>query len=356
MKIFRLNLLLLAVLIAAPVRAADNPPAQTFDLILRPTRVFKAPDRSHENTETWMFWLLAQTTESGKMTPTAMKVDLLKGTMLLRTIHYPADGLKALTFRLRIQPKLADGSASATPIFWPLAFRLRHTEPMALGVDAMRIELEVVDDESGRHRTVTRVVPIETFQQKTALIFPFRGKAIVLQGGAANGGHRNRSGMYALDAGGLDDAWSICAPGAAKQNGDYRGWGRECLAPADGVVVRARSDRPDQPVADVSDPEFYSPEYKNGGDPGNFLVIDHGNSEYSMLAHFQAGSVLVKVGDHVRQGQPLGKLGHSGDTSGPHLHYQLQAGPDWENADSLPCKFSNVEESIFDRGTYFEAR
>jgi murein DD-endopeptidase MepM/ murein hydrolase activator NlpD len=128
------------------------------------------------------------------------------------------------------------------------------------------------------------------------------------------------------------------------------------MAPADGRIVRARSDRPDQPVADVSDPHYYAPEYPNGGDPGNHLIIDHGNGEFSMMAHFQAGSMLVGIGDQVRQRQVLGKLGHSGDTSGPHLHYQLQAGPDWEFADALPFRFGNVDEPFLDRGTYFEAR
>jgi murein DD-endopeptidase MepM/ murein hydrolase activator NlpD len=138
-------------------------------------------------------------------------------------------------------------------------------------------------------------------------------------------------------------------------NANYVGWGREILSPADGIVVHSRSDRPDQPVAGVSDPKYYAPEYADGGDVGNHVVIDHGNAEYSMIAHFMRGSLLVKAGDRVQQGQTLGKLGASGDTSAPHVHYQLQSGPIWEYADGLPCKFTNVSEKIMDRGTYFEA-
>ncbi len=84
-------------------------------------------------------------------------------------------------------------------------------------------------------------------------------------------------------------------------------------------------------------------------------MIDHGHGEFSMMAHFMAGSLLVKAGTHVRQGQALGRLGHSGDTDNPHCHYQLQAGPDWQNADALPVHFSNVDQQFLDRGTYFEA-
>ena len=342
---------------AASGYTADSPPAKPLELALvpQPVHVFKAPDRSHEKTESWIFSLMLQTDAPVKLDPTAMTINLLRDAEVIRTTSYPAEGIKAMTYRTRAHPKLADGHESPKPIFWPAAIRLRHTEPIQLGVTAMRIEVDALDESGGRRHAVV-TIPIETYRQKTSLVFPFRGKGIILQGGAANGGHRNRSGEYAIDACGLDESWSIVAPGDGKKNSDFRGWGRDLIAPADGVVVRQRNDRPDQPVADVSDPKFYAPEYKDGGDPGNYLVIDHGGSEFSMMAHFQEGSILVKLGDHVRQGQTLGKLGHSGDTDGPHCHYQLQSSDDWENADALPFKFSNVQEPVLDRGTYFEAK
>lgn len=352
-----IRVLFIALICVASSYAADSPASKSLELALvpQPVHVFKTVDRSHEKTESWIFSLMLQTDAAVKLTPAAMTINLLRDSEVVRTTSYPAAGLEAMTYKTRAHPTLADGHKSPTPIFWPAALRLRHTEPIQLGVTAMRIEVDALDDSGGRrHAAVT--IPIETYRQKAALVFPFRGKGIILQGGAANGGHRNRSGEYAIDACGLDESWSIVAPGDGKQNSDYRGWGRDLIAPADGVVVRLRNDRPDQPVADVSDPKFYAPEYKDGGDPGNYLVIDHGGSEYSMMAHFQAGSMLAKPGDHVRQGQKLGKLGHSGDTDGPHCHYQLQSGDDWENADALPVKFSNVAEPVLDRGTYFEAK
>jgi hypothetical protein len=298
---------------------------------------------------------MVQTDTPEKITPVAMKVTLLKKSQILNSTSYTAEGLKPLVYQTTLQPRLADGSISPKPIFWPAAIRIRHIGPAELAADAMRIEVDANTDK-GQVRHGMIVVQVETYQQKTPLICPFRGKGIILQAGATNGGHRNRSGQFAIDLFGLDESWSIIAPGDGKQNRDYRGWERELIAPADGVVVHVRDDRPDQPVADASDPRYYAPEYKQGGDPGNFLVIDHGHSEFSMVAHFEARSMLVKLGDHVRQGQVLGKLGHSGDTSGPHCHYQLQSGPDWENADGLPFKFTNVDEPFLDRGTYFDAK
>lgn len=332
----------------------EGRPAPSLELAPRPTRVFKIADRSHEDTETWIFSLLAQTATPAKLKPVSMRIDLLKDASLLRTTTYPNPGFTPLTYQTAAPRRLADGSEPPRPIYWPFAIRIRATEPRSLGANAMHVEVEAIDEVKGRRRGVA-FLRIETYSQRTELTFPFRGKGIILQGGAANGGHRNRSGQFAFDALGLDEAWSIIAPGDGKKNEDYRGWGRELLAPADGLVVRSRGDRPEQPVADVSDPKYYAPQYPAGGDPGNHLIIDHGGAEYSMIAHFRSGSMTVKTGDKVRRGQVLGKLGHSGDTDGPHVHYQLQSGPDWEFADGLPCKFSNVSEPFLDRGIYFEA-
>jgi hypothetical protein len=328
-----------------------------FEIVLRPTHVYKTADRSHEATESWIFSAIVQSSSPSAFTPSAMTVDLLKHGILLTSSHYTEAGLGPLTYHTSLTPLLADGSTSLPPIYWPFVVRLRNTEPITLGVDEMRIEL-VATDSSGRRGASTAVVPIETYHQKAALIFPFRGKGIILQGGATNGGHRNRSGSFAIDAFGLNDAWSIQVPGNGKANADYLGWGRPIIAPADGMIVRKRDDRPDQPAGDESNPKYYADEFRKlgGGDPGNHLVIDHGNREFSMIAHFMAGSMRATVGDHVKQGRVLGKLGHSGDTTAPHVHYQLQSGPDWQNADGLPMKFVNVGEPFLDRGTYFEAK
>ncbi len=251
-------------------------------------------------------------------------------------------------------PRLLDGKPSPTPIFWPQAIRIRTTEPQAAKIDGMRVELTL--DEGGKQVFAAVDLPVASYVQKTSLIYPFKGKGIFTNAGVTNGGHRNRSGQFALDGVGLDDRYAVYVDGDGSKSTDYAGWGRTILAPAAGVVVEVRADRPDQPDPENSDPQFFAPEYPNGGDPGNHVVIDHGNGEFSLLAHFQAGSVLVKLGDHVAQGQPLGKLGSSGDTNTPHLHYQLHSGPDIVWSDGLPSTFSNVDEPVLVRGVYFDAK
>ena len=77
---------------------------------------------------------------------------------------------------------------------------------------------------------------------------------------------------------------------------------------------------------------------------GNHLVIDHGNGEYSLLAHFRKGTVAVKTGDKVEPGQLVGRCGNSGNSSEPHLHYHLQNAPRFGKGEGLPAQFRDYCE------------
>ncbi|MGA9801716.1 MAG: M23 family metallopeptidase [Terriglobales bacterium] len=68
-------------------------------------------------------------------------------------------------------------------------------------------------------------------------------------------------------------------------------------------------------------------------------MIDHQNGEYSLLVHMKLGSVIVKRGDHVELGQPIGRIGFSGDSIFPHLHHSLMDGPEVFKAWGLPAYF-----------------
>ena len=75
---------------------------------------------------------------------------------------------------------------------------------------------------------------------------------------------------------------------------------------------------------------------------GNYVLIDHGKNEYSMYAHLQPGSVRVHKGDQVKAGAIIGKIGSSGNSTEPHLHFQLCDKPDPLMCAGVPVNFSNV--------------
>lgn len=75
---------------------------------------------------------------------------------------------------------------------------------------------------------------------------------------------------------------------------------------------------------------------------GNYVVLDHGNGEYSVFAHLRQGSVAVKVGQRVARGSAIGAMGMSGDAFLVHLHYQLQSGLGFDR-EGLPAIFEGVQ-------------
>jgi murein DD-endopeptidase MepM/ murein hydrolase activator NlpD len=94
----------------------------------------------------------------------------------------------------------------------------------------------------------------------------------------------------------------------------YYIYGKPVLAPAAGTVTFVLDGRPDVPIGST-DSQYPS---------GNNIVIDIGDGRYLLIGHLSPGSVQVKVGDHVKLGQPIAKVGNSGNTTQPHLHIQAQ--------------------------------
>jgi len=75
---------------------------------------------------------------------------------------------------------------------------------------------------------------------------------------------------------------------------------------------------------------------------GNYVVLRHAGGEYSQYAHMKQGSVRVKVGDTVTRGQVIGQVGQTGNTTEPHLHFQLTDGPDPLYSRGVPILFKTL--------------
>ena len=109
------------------------------------------------------------------------------------------------------------------------------------------------------------------------------------------------------------------------------------LAPADGVVV------------DIFETDLEPGRGGGFSHPlkrdirGNYVTIQHAPGEFSCLAHLIPGSVAVEPGDSVERGQEVGRCGHTGNSSEPHLHFQLQDSPTFEMSAGLPVEFAGIE-------------
>jgi len=94
--------------------------------------------------------------------------------------------------------------------------------------------------------------------------------------------------------------------------------GVDVLAAAPGRVVRLRDGEPDISIRAPGAPSVV------GKACGNAVVVDHGGGWETQYCHLARGSVRVAVGQAVTVGQPLGRIGLSGATEFPHLHFQVR--------------------------------
>ena len=136
---------------------------------------------------------------------------------------------------------------------------------------------------------------------------------------------------------------------------DYYAYGKDVRAVADGTVVEVVADateandrlrRPDESEKDyemrtmMAQNELLAKSYK--APLGNYVILRHAGGEYSHYAHLKQGSVKVKAGDTVTRGQVIGQLGHTGNSTEPHLHFQLTDGPDPMYSRGLPIVFKEL--------------
>ncbi len=190
------------------------------------------------------------------------------------------------------------------------------------------------------------------------LAFPFsRGAYLVTDGGDGArsflvnyhygfGRHRaagvSASMRYAIDVVEIGAAGAESRGFLPPVNESYRIWQRQTLAPCTGRVVHV--------VQDVEDNGAFGSHRPYG--VGNHVVVHMANDVYVVLGHLLKGSVTAVVGQEVRAGDGIARVGNSGWTERPHLHIQAMrsASGDWWHGEPVPMRFGGrflVRNQVF---------
>ena len=332
------------LLLALLLLAAEPTPPGPVSLSTSPRHVFKENDGrdGRGKTESFVFRVVVRAPSEAPAEAQAATVELRSGQRVVKTLRLSGEALAAI----RDKPGKLSADADAACLL-----RLAFDEPVAENIDNVLVRLET------KNGTASVEVPVSSYQQKTKLLFPLRGDFLVVTGHvSAPQGHEERSQQFAYDVVALGPRLELLK-GDGTKNEDFVGFGKDVMAPGPGTIVYARDDVADNPATGNQDFEkllaLPDPPWGVGG---NCAVIDHGNGEWSFLAHMRKGSVKVKKGDRVKAGDVIGQLGNSGATTGPHLHYHLMDGPRLLLSDGLPARFENTSQPMPKPGVYCEAR
>ena len=123
--------------------------------------------------------------------------------------------------------------------------------------------------------------------------------------------------------------------GDGKKNEQHYAFGEEVFAVADGTVVSIQDGKPD-----MTPNVFMKPETKDDYG-GNHVILKIAPNVFALYEHLHPGSLTVKVGDVVKAGAPLAKIGNTGPSGGPHLHFGISNKPDFFAGRSLPFVFDS---------------
>lgn len=155
-----------------------------------------------------------------------------------------------------------------------------------------------------------------TSERHVRAVMPINGKFAISQ-------------RFSIDWEKLDDQNRIYV-GDPQDVNSYFAYGQDVLSVGDGRVVTA-VDKYDDQVPGALPPLIPLEEAD-----GNYVVIDLGGGNFAFYAHMIKGSLTVKTGDFVTRGEVIGKVGNTGNTSAPHLHFHMMSGPSTFGSNGIP--------------------
>jgi hypothetical protein len=124
-------------------------------------------------------------------------------------------------------------------------------------------------------------------------------------------------------------------------NDNFVGFGDPVFAVADARVVATRNNLPENTPPVEPPPESLTPATALG----NHVVLALPGGRFALYAHLETGSVRVRRGQPVRAGQVLGRVGNTGESGAPHLHFHVSDGPQPLASNGLPYVFNRFTQT-----------
>jgi hypothetical protein len=255
-------------------------------------------------------------------------------------------------------PGAGDGSKPDDPILQPSEagiffifadFAQGHADPDSFDT-AIRIEQHGERSGSGTIQAaeldINPAAPI-------AIQSPLRGKNWSAGNGPSNTSSHRRiiipvngqphiGQRYAIDWIQLGDDGNSFS-GDKHKNSSYHAWDQTVHAVMDGKIVEVK----DGIAENVPNSGKLAVAMTSDTVAGNHVVEDLGDGRYAAYAHLRPGTLKVKVGDTVHAGDVIGHLGNSGNSSEPHLHFQVCDAPSFFESEGIPFAIDKFTREDF---------
>lgn len=197
-------------------------------------------------------------------------------------------------------------------------------------------------------RNLFHLPDIKNYKPEMRYGLPFEGRWIIANGGITKEDSHSWNicnQRYAYDFYIQENGKTFCNSG--KNVTDYFCYGKPVLAAESGTVVEIKDVFDDTPIPEKIEAICSASDLR-----GNYVIIRHSKHEYSMIAHIKKGSFCVKAGDKVCRGQQIACCGNSGNTSEPHIHFQIQQGKRFLLSASLPILFDKIKNHTANERAY----
>ena len=260
-----------------------------------------------------------------------------------------------LAFQFCGSSMIAEGITLAGPTLAPNQALLLAQQPFAYRGKRDTLRMRVHARVDGREQEVTATLPIQSAVAKTAFRFPLRGAWFAAVGPTMHTGHRWAvPEEFGYDIAKLGEG-DLSHRGSGTQFSDYYAYGAPVFAAADGIVTAAVNDQPENPAALRRPDEIgRSVRRARAGNPD--VAVGQGRQRdrrqlrddqpwqrraLALCAHAARQRPCAR-GREGRGGSAVGKLGSSGNSTEPHLHFQVCDAPDPMACAGIPVQFQNI--------------